>query len=338
MELFHPLRLVLIALLITIPARPATTGAEPAADRLCTAAMATHPVTLTGFTRARAEMPLVSQLTERLTEVKAEVGEPIGPEGVFARLDQTYAELDLKKILIEQDRQTSKIAYLEKEVQRLRTLFEKQAASEAKLDALQQDLAQAQLAHRSLQNGEQRAREHLRRHTITAPPGWLVSRRYSEPGEWVVAGAPLAEIGDYRTLLVPLAVSQDEYNRIKSRTTRLTLRLPEYSLTVAARLHRVSPGFDPQTRKLNLEIRISAAPPEQRGGIRAELDLELPDPAGALLAPTSAVSNRYDSSWLTRANGETVPVIVLGPGLRPDTLRISARKIKAGDQFRCTAD
>jgi RND family efflux transporter MFP subunit len=316
-----------------------TGGAGPAgADRLCTAEMAAHTITLTGFTRARAKMQLVSQLTERLVEIQADVGDRIGPDGVFARLDQTYAELDLEKILIEQDRQVSRIAYLEKEVQRLRILFEKQAAAEVKLDALRQDLAQARLALRSSRNEEQRLREHLRRHIITAPPGWLVSSRNSEPGEWVAAGTPLAEIGDYRTLLAPFAVSQEEYTWIKNRAQSLSLSLPEHHLTVPAQLHSVSPGFDPRTRKLNLEISISAALPEQRGGLRAELSLELPDPAGALLVPTGAVSNRYDSYRLTRANGEAVPVIVLGRGLPPDTLRVTAREIKPGDQFRLLPD
>jgi RND family efflux transporter MFP subunit len=307
--------------------------AKPEADQLFIAELATHSNTLTGFTRARASMKLTSQLTDRLVEVKGDVGYRIGKDGVFAQLDTTYAKLDLEKIRINQDKLTSKIAYLEKEVQRFKTLFQKQSAAEAKLDSLIQDLAQAELALRSLGNEERHLQEHLQRHTITAPPGWLVINRYSEPGEWVVAGNPLAEVGDFQTLLIPFAVSQDEYSWIKQRATALSLRLPERNLTVKAQLHSVSPGFDQQTRKLNLEIKIISDLPEKRGGIRAELTTELPDPAGALLVPVTAVSNRYDSHWLTRASGEKIQVIVLGRGLVPDTLRVSAGEIKTGDKF-----
>jgi RND family efflux transporter MFP subunit len=312
---------------------PLSSVAKTEADQLFTAETATHSNTMTGFTRARAAMKLTSQLTDRLMEVKGDVGDQIGKDGVFARLDTTYVKLDLKKISIDQDKLKSKIAYLEKEAQRFQTLFQKQSAAEAKLDALLQDLAQAGLALQTLKNEEQKIQEHLQRHTITAPPGWLIINRYAEPGEWIIAGAPLAEVGDFQTLLVPFAVSQDEYNWIKQRAKSLSLRLPEQNLTVKAELHSVSPGFDQQTRKLNLEIKIISDLPGKRGGIRAELTTELPDPAGALLAPVTAVSNRYDSHWLTKANGEKVPVIVLGRGLPPDTLRVSADAIRPGDKF-----
>jgi RND family efflux transporter MFP subunit len=333
MIFFRTSQLALFSLIITILSLPAITNAKPATDLIFTAESATHRNTLTGFTRARASMQLTSQVTDRLIEVKADIGDRIGKDGVFARLDTTFAKLELAKLIIEQEKLTSKTSYLEKEVLRFQTLFQKQSASAAKLDALTQDLAQARLALRSLKNEERRLQEHLQRHTITAPSGWLVSKRYAEPGEWVVTGTPLAEIGDYQNLLVPLAVGHAEYLWIKARAATLNLHLPEENLTVKARLHSVAPGFDPQTRKINLELEIISELPEQRGGIRAELTTDLPDQAGALLVPAQAVSNRYDSYWLTRVNGEKVPVIVLGRGPAPETLRVSAHAVKPGDKF-----
>lgn len=333
MKIFNITKLVTCSLLITVLSLPAITIAAPKTDRLFTAEMSTHSNTLTGFTRARTSMKLTSQLTDRLTEVKAEVGDKIGSDGVFARLDTTYAKLDLGKIQIDQNKLVSKITYLEKEARRFQTLFQKQSTAEAKLDSLLQDLAQARLALRSLKNEEKKLQEHLQRHTITAPPGWQVIKRYAEPGEWVIGGTPLAEVGDFQTLLVPLAVSHEEYTWIKERSEELSLRLPELNLTAKAQLHSVSPNFDQQTRKLNLEIKIISTLPEQRGGIRAELTTQLPDPANALLVPATAVGNRYDSYWLIRASGEKVPVIVLGSGSLSNTLRVSAANIKPGDKF-----
>ncbi|MFN2369296.1 MAG: efflux RND transporter periplasmic adaptor subunit, partial [Desulfurivibrionaceae bacterium] len=234
---------------------------------------------------------------------------------------------------------TGRIDYFENELRRYRTLFEKQSISEAKLDSLTHELDQARLTLRELQTEEQRLREHLRRHLITGPAGWLIIARYAEPGEWVTMGTPLAEIGDFRTLLVSFAVSHAEYLRIKQGAEALSLRLPEEGLTVPAELHAISPDFDQQTRKINLELIIKPPLPEQRGGIRTELAIEMPEPGGALLAPTSAVDSRYDTHWLTAADGEKVPVIVLGPGPEPQTLRVSGEGITAGDKFlRAPAD
>ncbi len=338
MKLFYPSQLIIYSLLLAMIALPPASAAQTEAEQLFSAELVTRSNTLTGFTRARASIKLASQLTDRLTEVKAEVGDRIGKDGIFARLDTAYAEIDLERIKINQDKLKSKISYLEKEVQRFQTLFQKQSAAEAKLDSLRQDLDQARLALRSLENEERALQEHLQRHIITAPPGWLVINRYAEPGEWVIAGNPLAEVGDFQTLLVPFAVSQEEYLWIKQRAKDLSLRLPERNLTVKAQLYSVSPGFDQQSRKLNLELKITSDLPEKRGGIRAELTTELPDPAGALLVPVTAVSNRYDSHWLVRTDGEKIPVIVLGRGTPPDTLRVSAAGIKAGEKFLRSAD
>ena len=300
---------------------------------LFSAEKATISNTLAGFTRARARMKLASQLTDRLVVVNSDIGEKIDNDGVFASLDSTMAELDLEQIIIKKKQLASRIAYLEKEVQRFRTLFEKQSAAEAKLDSLRQELEQAGLALRALENEEKKIQEQISRHTITAPAGWQVISRHAEPGEWVVAATPLAEVGDFSSLIVPFAVSQKEYTWIKNNAQNLSLWLPERNTSVKAKIYHFSPGFDPQTRKLNLELIITSELSEKRGGIRAELKTDLPDPSGALLVPTSAVSRRYDASWLTRANGKKVPVIVLGKGAQPDTVRIHADNISTEDRF-----
>jgi membrane fusion protein (multidrug efflux system) len=326
-------KLIIFLFLVLNGALPASAAAPAIKSQLFSPTTATLSNTLAGFTRARARMKLTSQLTDRLISVNSEIGEVIGDDGVFARLDTTFAELDLEKVTIEQDKLTSRIAYLEKEAQRFRILFQKQSAAETKLDSLVQELAQAGLGLRTLENEERKIREHLARHIITAPAGWLVIDRYAEPGEWVVATSPLAEVGDFRSLVIPFAVNQEEYAWIKSNEQELTLWLPEHKLSVKARVHHLSPAFDPQTRKLNIEMIITSELKRKRGGIRAELNIELPDPSGSLLVPATAVSSSYDSFWLTRPDGAKTPVIVLGRGSQPDTLRVSAEHISPEDRF-----
>jgi multidrug efflux pump subunit AcrA (membrane-fusion protein) len=96
---------------------------------------------------------------------------------------------------------------------------------------------------------------------------------------------------------------------------------------------RISPAFDPETRKINVELAVTETLSENRGGLRAELTLAVPDPSGAVLIPAAAVAERYEEFWLTRANGERVRVLFLGDG--PDnTYRVRASELKPGDKFR----
>ena len=293
---------------------------------------ARRTTTITGFTRARNIMKISSQVTDRLMSVKVDVGDTIGKDGVFARFDSTLTGLDLESTRITQEKLRSQISYLEKEVGRFRTLMESHATAQTRLDALEQELSQARLDLQASIRQEEKLEELIARHTVTAPPGWQVIARHVDPGEWIAAGTPLAELGDYRTLVVPFAVTQEEYSSLE-KNNNISLYLPERKIEVKARSTRVSPGFDQVTRKLNLEMEITSPLENRRGGIRAELPLELPDPAGSLLVPATAISSRYEASWLTRPDGDKVPVIVLGPGSEPGFKRVSADGIEPGDLF-----
>jgi len=68
-------------------------------------------------------------------------------------------------------------------------------------------------------------------------------------------------------------------------------------------------------------------------GLRAELILELPDISGAVLVPTIALSERYEDFWLTRENGQQVPVVFLRNGTQGIS-RVQSPKISPGDRFR----
>lgn len=312
----------------------ATTGsADESGSATFVARQATTSSSLIGFTRARARIKLISQITDKVVEVRSDIGDLISKDGVFARFDTTLPELDLENIRINQKKIKSRITYLEKEAKRFRILLEKHSTAETRLDALEQELDQAVLSLLELESREKKAAELLDRHTVKATPGWQVINRLVEPGEWVTAGTPLADVGDYRVLTVPFAVSQGEYLWLQKNRNNLNLHLPELNTSVKAQLKHVSPGFDPVTRKMNIELSITSPLKEKRGGIRAELTIDLPDPSGTILVPSTAINSRYEASWLTTAAGDKIKVMVLGPGKSPGISRVASPAALAGDIF-----
>jgi membrane fusion protein (multidrug efflux system) len=318
------------------PAKPALAkqvAAEQKPVRLVEAKPAAQAVTLTGFTRARAEIKLTSEVAGRCLAVEAEVGDVIGEKGVFARLDATFTKLELENNLVEQSRLKSRLAYLEKELKRTRTLVDRKSQAQAKLDSDEQQFDQAKHQLRALEVQEKTLRERIDRHTIKAPAGWQVMERKVEPGQWVGSGGEVGRVGDFRTLLVPLALTPEEYNALKIAKS-IKLKIPADGLELHARIFRVSPAFDPATRKIKLDLAIEDGLSNKRGGLRAELVLQLPDPSGAVWLPTFAVSQRYQEFWLQHEDGNKVRVMVLGPGPEPDTLRVTSPEVKPGQRFR----
>jgi multidrug efflux pump subunit AcrA (membrane-fusion protein) len=297
---------------------------------------AMREVTLTGYTRARHVMDIVSEEAGRCTKVTADVGDRIGKKGLYAVLDTTFIDLAIKKNRVNQKRLQNLVAYYAKDVSRFQELVGEATAAQSKLDEIQNKLDQSKFEIQSLRVEEAELTERRTRHHIKVPQGWTLIERAVEPGEWVSVGRELGRAGDFRTLLVPFSLSPGEYRALKKLNGLVRLLLPDEGmrgLVLNASLERISPAFDPETRKINVELGVGKGLNQKRGGLRAELKLSNPDPTGAILVPAPAVTERYEEFWLTRANGEKIRVQYLGKGPQ-NNARVRSPKVKPGDKFR----
>ena len=296
---------------------------------------------LTGFTRPRRSLPLASEVPGRVAEVLAETGHPLGDDGAFLRLDDTFVRLELAKTKIALERAERTLDFDRRELARAERLRASSAVSQELLERRQLAVALDELTVQELRNGLAILEERRRRHTVRGAPGYLVEQRLVEAGQWIAAGQVVARIGDYSRLLVPLALSEAEYRALTTDPV-VRLDLPDLELAVTARVWRTSPAFDPVSRKRHVDLLIEADPPlpsqQRRGGIRATLRLRLPDPMRGLVVPAAAVQERFEEHWVWRPDGAQVRVLVLGPAEPPDGaggnwLRISSAELAPGDRL-----
>lgn len=276
-------------------------------------------------------MTLVSEESAMCTGVYADVGDTIGSSGRFVELDPTFMKLEIAQLTADRDRLQSDVTYYSREAERYVKLVKKSTAAQSELDLHIRNLKNAESRLQATQLKINVDREHLRRYTVRAPSGWRVIKRYIEPGEWVIKGEKVAELGNFKTLLVPYALTVMEFKKIKSMD-KIELILPDLNQKVYADLARISPDFDPETRKMEVDFEIKTGDFEFRGGLRTELELEMPDPGGSVLVPRSAVVKTYDDNFLVRPDGVRVKVLVLGKG-GDENLRVSSRAVKPGQEF-----
>ncbi len=311
-------------------------AAVAAREPLAVARPSFQNVTLTGFSRARATLPLVAESSGNVLQVSADIGQPIGPDGVFARLDDTFVGLDLEANQVQQQKLESQLQYDAREVKRIRPLAQKGSASKARLDELEQTYRDHGHQLDALRIQARVLAERLARTAVSAEPGWLVTARAVEPGQRVTEGEILGEIGDFSTLLVPFALSPGQLAVLGEDPQDLEVSLPDWSLQLPARIYRVNPGFDAATRKTSVSLAIDEGVPQRRGGLRVQLSLRLPEASGAVMLPDTAVEQSYDEYWVTREDGERLQVVRLGNHSGPDGtwIRLSAPRVKPGDRFR----
>jgi RND family efflux transporter MFP subunit len=321
----------LLLVLIAIPA-----AADPGA-RLVVAEPAVREINLSGFTRARAALRLVAETPGRVEEVLHDIGDRIDGDGTFARIDDTFVRLELEEIAVRQERLRGQIDYDQREVARYRELARQNSASASQLDTLEQTLRDNTQELKVLGVQRRILEERLTRTRIRAPTGWRVTSRTVEPGQWVKDGEAVGEAADFSRLLVPFALTPEQHAALTRDGDALRLTLPDLGLEVKAGIYRTNPGFDPETRKIAVDLEIVGDVEPRRGGLRAELTLGLPERTGAVMLPEAAVAESYEEFWVTREDGTRVRVLVLGRSHGADGephLRIAAPGLAAGERFR----
>ncbi|AGA90382.1 RND family efflux transporter, MFP subunit [Thioflavicoccus mobilis 8321] len=314
---------------------PVAPAADEDSGRLVTARPAERQVILTGFTRARAELPLVTETQGRIETVLYDIGDAIGDDGLFARVDTTFIALELEEVVVQQEKLRERIALDRREAERYRKLARQNNVSASQAEALELTLSSNRHELEALEIRERRLRERLARARIHAPPRWRVTARTVEPGQWVQAGEVLGAVADFTTLLVPFALTPGQHAALERQIGDLVLALPDIGQQVPASVYRVNPGFDPATRKIRVELAVDGDPQPRRGGLRARLALRVPEQGDTIVLPAAAVAGSYEEHWVIRADGERVPVLLLGParGATADLVRVSAPTLHPGQRF-----
>ncbi|WP_296809085.1 efflux RND transporter periplasmic adaptor subunit [Thiocapsa sp.] len=333
------LRLTASAACLLIAALEGVAAADISEPTLVTAVPAMREIALVGFSRALAEAPLVAETDGRVQALFADVGDRIDENGRFAQLDTTFLQLDLEEIGVQEERLRSQVDYDQREVTRFRELVRQNSASASQLDTLEQSLRDNSHALRALDVKRRMLQERLARATISAPVGWSVTARNVELGQWVRGGETVGRAADFSTLLVPFALTPEQFAALEQTRSDLALEVLDLGNTadqaIRARIHRVNPGFDPETRKIAVELALTEAVEPARGGLRVRLRLRLPEATGAVSLPPSALASSYEESWVLRENGERVSALPLGPdALNPKLIRVTAPGLKPGDRVR----
>jgi RND family efflux transporter MFP subunit len=293
-------------------------------------------ITLTGLTYPLQEITITSEVSGRCLKIAADVGDTIPEAGNLAEIDTTFIRLDLEANRIAQDQATRQLTQEEKTLARYTTLLNQKSTPQARLDeaALAADLHRLML--QKLHNEEARLHEQLKRHMLDAPVGWQLIERYAEPGEFIQAGKPVARLGDFRRLLVPLALTYNELQSLMA-IQDIDLYLPDIQTNVSAEIHRTSPVFAAATRKIPVELILEADQPDQplplRGGMRVELMFAGDMENTSFRIPRSALISRYEANWLMRPDTTRVQVIFLGYSEDNNFAIVSGHDLAAGQQF-----
>ncbi len=294
MKIQQIIRICILGILVTIT--------SPALANTWQVEKAFKEVKLQGYTRSVKTAVLSAEVTGKLLHLNYDVGDVIGKKKL-AQIDPTFVNFQIQatcvalaRIKIQAKKIVSRIKYLTREFQRKETLFSKGRTTEVIRDAASQELDQAQLEletikqeKRSLEVTLAKLGETKARHGVWGPEQWVVTEKKVEEGQVIQAGMPLAVVQDFRQLVVPLAVSNDELGGILEKGETFTAMLENHPVLLG--VDYINPEFDEKTRKIRIQLIIPDAGMSHRGGLRLVIPVLFR--TQGVKIPVAAVVNRY---------------------------------------------
>lgn len=176
---------------------------------------------LTGVTRAADRAQLAFQVSGRLTERAVSIGDEVAKGDLIARLAQPELQPAAQAARARAEQLASELAQAERDLARVRDLFERDAATRQELESAQSQRDSLAAAKRRAHAEAERAERLLGETRLTAPVAGTVAQVHFQAGEFVPAGQTVVElagggaleveIGLPETLLAEVAVGDEAH-------------------------------------------------------------------------------------------------------------------------------
>ena len=293
-------------------------------------------ISFTGFTRPIKELSVAAEISGKYTAVLVDVGDSVKADGGVAEIDATFVRLELEKNNLAQKQTELQLALANKTLARFKNLINQNSTAQATYDETALNAEIFELTLKTLKNEQERLTELLKRYTVYAPVGWKVLQRFAEPGEYVREGEPVLRLGNFKTFRVPYLFTYEELSLLQDME-RLTLFLPDLHDEVEAKIYRVAPDFDENSRKISVDLMLRGDAVESpfvlRGGMRAQLKIKGKTEPNTFTIPSTALISRYDAHWLLSPERVQKKVILLGTTEDEKDAIVNSGQLTAGDLF-----
>lgn len=250
----------------------------------------------TGELIARAQATLAAQVDGVVTEIHADEGSAVETGNPVLGIDPERRELELSNRRAQLAEAAAQLEESEREHQRMNSLRERGAASEAKLDETRTGLRLARARRDAARAQLGMAERALRDSTVSAPFAGLIARRYVSVGEFVTAGTRLVDLVALDPIEVEFHLAERDSSRVETGRP-VEIRVAPFPDSIfRATVTVISPRIDPATRTLRVKASVENTGGVLRPGLFARVDLGVSERDGVAMIPEDAVLQRSDGA------------------------------------------
>ena len=169
---------------------------------------------LTGTVFSRRYSKLSAQMAGLVRQLVPEMGAYIKQGDLVCRIDDTFAELDVKDARFLRQRAMAALAEAKRQYDEAVRLSKDKIIAETDIEALQSLVRISESELRRAELHEARTKESLERYQIRAPFDGMVVSKQTEEGEWIDRGGVALTMVELDSVFVEFLVPQTFYLRI----------------------------------------------------------------------------------------------------------------------------
>lgn len=243
----------------------------------------------TGTVTTERQPRMGSKINGRIEQVLVDEGELVNEGELIVVLEEADLrhQVEMARARLEAARASAWRTKLSWE--RARELVASNAISEDERDIAEEEYRIAESAI-GVEEAELRYREFKLSETkITSPVTGLVTKRWIDPGDAVVAGQPLVTVAETATTWIVANVDQRFADEIRQGQPATVLLRGRSDKPIRGEVYRVNPHADPVTEEMRVEVAFPLPPEKLQIGWWAEVYIEVGKITGALVVPKAAV-------------------------------------------------
>jgi RND family efflux transporter MFP subunit len=304
--ILRPFLIVALSVLILIPAeaQPAVGGGPPPApvrvaeaERRALAPTVSVPGTVT----SRFDARIAAEVTGRLVSV-AEVGTAIPRGGVVARIDDTQLQLQQAEFEAVVQRETNRLTFLDRELERLASLVADNIASPSDYERAvnERDLSRSDLAIQQARLAQ--LNDQVERTEIRAPFAGVVAERLRQGGERVAVGDPVVRLTSPGELEI---VARAPLSAVPFLTEGTTLMVSQDGRRIPATIRTLVPFGDIRSHLFEIRLDLPAKD-NWKAGQAVRVAVPTDGEREVIAVPRDALILRRDGAAVFRVNAEGI--------------------------------
>ncbi|NNJ92702.1 MAG: efflux RND transporter periplasmic adaptor subunit [Gammaproteobacteria bacterium] len=156
--------------------------------------MVTNEIPLTGTVTSPRSADLSAELSGLVKAIRIEEGQRVRKGDVILKLDQELEKLSLGAAIAKSRQARLELADAKRRLADARRLARQKTISENDVQSLQAEVSIDEATLQHAQSVQRQQEAILRRHQVLAPFDGVISHKYTEAGEWLAPGDPIAEL------------------------------------------------------------------------------------------------------------------------------------------------